>query len=103
MCVVGIADDRLAGFKYRGIPIVNDTVARRLEFDAAVVANTSQVHAQQRRAFWRQFDVRPVIDLFESPHARQPIGAAASAAASAAAIAADPAEPESRRTVARSA
>ena len=93
--LVGIADDRLAGFKYRGIPIVNDSVARRLDFDAAVVANTSPVHARQRREFWRQLDARPVIDLFESHSARQLLGEPASVF--------DPAEFESRRTVARSA
>jgi hypothetical protein len=93
--IVGVADERLAGFTYRGIPIVNDSVARRLTFDAAVIANTSHVHAERRRAFWRQFDDRPVIDLFEPPHARQLTGQAASGA--------DPAESAPRQTVARSA
>jgi hypothetical protein len=93
--IAGIADDRLAGQKYRGIPIVNDSVARRLTFDAAVIANTSHVHAEQRREFWRRLDDRPVIDLFETQPSRHLIGEAATASG--------PAASESRRTVARSA
>lgn len=90
--IVAIADNRLAGGgrKYRGIPIVNDSVARRLDFDAAIVANTSTVHAELRRNQWRNLDCRPVIDLFE-PCYVLPFSAA------------DPAESQSPRTAARSA
>ncbi len=90
--VVAIADNRLsgAGRKYRGVPVVIDEVARRLEFDAAIVANTSAVHAEVRRNLWRTLDDRPVIDLFEPSFALQ-------------AIAADRAASQSHRTVARSA
>jgi GT2 family glycosyltransferase len=88
--VVAIADNRLARsrWRYRGIPIVNDSVARRLDFDAAIIANTSSVNAEARRTHWRQIDHRPVIDLFEPAFARQ-------------ITAADPAESESRQTAAR--
>ena len=91
--VVAIADTRLAGSRYRGVPVVNDSVARRLAFDAAVVANTSHVHAAERRDFWRQIDHRPVIDLFEP--SRSLVEAAASDA--------DRAESRSHQTAARSA
>ena len=93
--IVGIADDRLAGQKYRGIPIVSDSAARRLTFDAAVIANTSHVHARQRRELWRQLDGRLVIDLFETSRALQRVGNDATASG--------PAASESHRTVARSA
>jgi GT2 family glycosyltransferase len=66
--IVAVADNKLAGAcAYRGIPIVNDWVARRLEFDAIIISNSSPVHAQQRAAAWRQIDNRPVIDLLR-PH-----------------------------------
>jgi hypothetical protein len=95
--VVAIADNRLAGAgrRYRGIPIVNDSVARRLRFDAAVVANTSPVHAELRRTLWRQLDERPVIDLLEPRAASLRIADAVSDAV--------PAASQSRQTVARSA
>jgi GT2 family glycosyltransferase len=65
--VVGIADKRLCGTgKYRGVPVVNDAVARRLDFDAVIVSNLSPVHAEARAQEWRRLDDRPVIDLFES-------------------------------------
>jgi hypothetical protein len=88
--IVAIADNRLASNRYRGVPIVSDTVARRLRFDAAIVANTSPAHAQARRTLWRSLDDRPVIDLFEPSYAIR-------------FNAADPAESQSRRTAARSA
>jgi GT2 family glycosyltransferase len=62
--IVAIADNRLVGTgRYDGIPIVNDWVARRLNYDAAIVSNSSPVHAQARVSMWKQFDNRPVIDL----------------------------------------
>jgi GT2 family glycosyltransferase len=65
--VVGIADNRLCGTgKYRGVPVLNDSVARRLDFDAAIISNLSPVHAEARALEWRRLDDRPVIDLFES-------------------------------------
>ncbi len=70
--LVAIADNRLAGrSRYRGIPIVNDAVARRLDFDASVISNLSPVHAESRARIWRQLDDRPVIDLFEIPAAAE--------------------------------
>jgi GT2 family glycosyltransferase len=65
--VVAIADDRLAaaGRTYHGIPVVTDAVAAGLDFDAAVVANLSPVHARLSGQRWRELQVRPVIDLFE--------------------------------------
>jgi len=65
--VVGIADNRLCGTgKYRGVPVLNDSVARRLDFDATIISNLSPVHAEARALEWRRLDDRPVIDLFES-------------------------------------
>ncbi len=70
--VVAIADSRLAAERhrnfatYRGVPIVNDDEARSFAFDAVVISNNSPVHATMRRDFWRGFDGRPVIDLFEN-------------------------------------
>jgi GT2 family glycosyltransferase len=65
--VTGVADNKLAHSRrrYRGVPIVNDEAAQLIEFDAAVIANISPVHAAQRRDAWRQWSRRPVIDLFE--------------------------------------
>jgi len=63
--IVAIADDRLVGREYHGIPIVNDSIARRLDFDAALISNLSTVHAAQRLQSWRAIEDRPVIDLFE--------------------------------------
>ncbi|HEX8342301.1 MAG TPA: glycosyltransferase [Tepidisphaeraceae bacterium] len=66
--IVAIADEKLAapGRKYRGIPVVTDATAAKLAYDAAVVANTSPVHASTRRVQWRSAQEKPVIDLFES-------------------------------------
>jgi GT2 family glycosyltransferase len=63
--VVAIADDRVARGRYRGIPIVTEAVARRLEFDAAVISNSSPVHAADAARRWRRLDDRPVFDLIE--------------------------------------
>ncbi len=70
--IVAIADSNLARPKrrYRGIPVVDDAAARRLYFDAAIVANMSPVHSQIRKSVWRGMERRPVIDLFESAQAR---------------------------------
>lgn len=64
--VLAIADDRLAapGRRYHNIPIITDEAARRMIFDAAIVANLSPVHAARRRAQWRRMHRRPIIDLF---------------------------------------
>ena len=66
--VVAVADDRLAatGRTYRGIPVVTDMAAAMMDFDAAVVANLSPVHAAVRTDRWRAMQRRPVIDLYES-------------------------------------
>jgi GT2 family glycosyltransferase len=61
--IVAIADGRLAGRKYRGIPILTDAQAQRQFFDAAIIANSSPVHAQQRTAAWLAICHRPIIDL----------------------------------------
>jgi len=70
--IVAIADSNLArpNRRYRGIPVVDDAAARRLYFDAAIVANVSPVHSQIRKSAWRSMERRPVIDLFESAHIR---------------------------------
>jgi GT2 family glycosyltransferase len=66
--IVAIADSNLARPKrrYRGIPVLDDAAARRLYFDAAIVANMSPVHSLIRTSEWRSMERRPVIDLFES-------------------------------------
>ena len=67
--VIAIADTALGGrgMRYRGIPILADEEARQLSFDAVIVSNLSPVHAELRRALWRdRLPDRPVIDLFES-------------------------------------
>jgi hypothetical protein len=94
--IVAVADESLAGHgrNYHGIAIVNDSVARRLEFDAAIVSNCSPVHAQQRRAAWQLLDRRPAIDLFD-PSCED------AASADEKATSAAPAASESRRTAAR--
>jgi GT2 family glycosyltransferase len=62
--IVAVADNKLAGrCRYRGIAVVNDWVARRLEFDAVIISNCSPVHAAARAEIWRQIDDRPVLDL----------------------------------------
>jgi len=65
--VVGVADAKLGGrgFTYRGVRVLSDAEATRLEFDAAVVSNLSPVHASQRTAQWRHRQPWPVVDLFE--------------------------------------
>ena len=87
--VVAIADPRLgaSNWKYHGVHIVTDEDARRMVFDAAIVANLSPVHARARAAAWRAMDGRPVIDLFEDE----------------AGVTAGRVERQSRQTVARSA
>jgi hypothetical protein len=67
MKVAAIADSRLGGknYRYRGIPVLSDRAASRLEYDAAIIANFSVVHAEQRRMDWRAKQGKPVIDLFE--------------------------------------
>jgi GT2 family glycosyltransferase len=65
MKVVAIADANLAGRRYHGVKIVDDSTARQMQFDAAIVANLSPVHAQLRREQWRLLTPAPVIDLFE--------------------------------------
>jgi GT2 family glycosyltransferase len=66
--VVAIADNNLAapGRKYRGIPVVADDDARKMIFDAAIMANISPAHATKRADEWRK-SRRVVIDLFEQP------------------------------------
>ncbi|HVT87481.1 MAG TPA: glycosyltransferase [Tepidisphaeraceae bacterium] len=62
--IVGIADRRLRGCgKYRGIPVIGDAEAVRLQFDAAIITTSSPVHAAERAAQWRRFDQRPVLDI----------------------------------------
>jgi len=67
--VAAIADPALGDrdYSYHGIPIVSDARARRMMFDAAVISNSSPVHAARRRVQWRALEnsQRPVIDLFE--------------------------------------
>lgn len=65
--VVAITDAKLGerGFRYRGAPIVSDAIARKLAFDAAIVSNSSPVHARARRSAWAAIDDRPVIDLLD--------------------------------------
>jgi hypothetical protein len=76
--VVAIADGRMpSGKRYRGIPVVNDSIARRLDFDAAIVSNSSPVHAQNRAQLWRTLDSRPVLELIDSSPATKRTGLAA--------------------------
>jgi GT2 family glycosyltransferase len=63
--IVAVADEQLAGRRYRGIDVVADAEAARRPFDAAIVANLSPVHAAARLAHWRGRTERAVIDLFE--------------------------------------
>jgi len=63
--IPAIADNRLAGKRYRGIRILSDDEARRMAFDVAVVSNSSPVHAQARTAQWRTLDRRRVLDLLQ--------------------------------------
>jgi GT2 family glycosyltransferase len=76
--IVAIADGRMpSGTRYRGIPIVNDSIARRLDFDAAIVSNSSPVHAQNRAQLWRTLDSRPVLELIDYTPATKRTGLAA--------------------------
>jgi GT2 family glycosyltransferase len=68
--IVAIADDRLAGRRYRGIPIVTDQQATLLDFDLAIIANTSPVHAQRRLGEMTALLSRPVVDLLASDELR---------------------------------
>lgn len=52
-------------WSYRGIPLVDDIAAIRLEFDAAIISNLSPVHAAKRKTQWQRLTDRPVINLFE--------------------------------------
>jgi GT2 family glycosyltransferase len=64
--VVAIADAKLGGrgFRYRGVPILDDLDAARLSFDAGIVSNLSPVHVLPRRDEWRQRTNQPIFDLF---------------------------------------
>ena len=75
--IVAIADSRLAvpGRRYQGVPVLSDDRARLLAYDAAVVANTSPIHAALRVTEWQRHDIRPVIDLLAQ--SRQSIVSAA--------------------------
>jgi GT2 family glycosyltransferase len=65
--IVAIADARLGGrnYRFRGIPILTDRQAQSLQYDAAIIANFSVVHAEQRRLQWRAQQKQPVIDVLE--------------------------------------
>jgi len=69
--IKAVADNRLCrtAKRYRGIPVIDDGAALRLNFDAAIISNLSPVHASLRTIEWRKLTDRPVIDLFE----KQPI------------------------------
>ncbi len=64
--ILAIADSTLAasGRRYRNIPIIPDEAARRMIFDAAIIADLSPLQAARRRAQWQLWHERPVIDLF---------------------------------------
>ncbi len=64
--IVAIADRNLGapGHFYRDIPLLGDEAARRLHYDAAIIANLSPVHAAARLASWSPMDIRPTIDLW---------------------------------------
>jgi GT2 family glycosyltransferase len=62
---VAVADSliaRAAGH-YGGVPMLHDAQAAALQFDAAIISNSSPVHAQLRADQWRNLTNRPVIDL----------------------------------------
>lgn len=63
--IVAIADDKLAGQRYKDFSVVTDRDALAMSFDGAIVANLSPVHASARMVQWRKLTTRPVIDLFE--------------------------------------
>jgi len=66
--IVAVADPSLAkpGRKYRGIPIIDDTAARQLIYDAAVLTNISPVHSAIRLQHWQASNSAPALDLFET-------------------------------------
>lgn len=68
LTIVAIADERLDGknWRYHGVPILGDDAAQRLSFDAAIIANSSLVHAARRFEQWSNSQDRPVIDLMTS-------------------------------------
>lgn len=68
--VVAISDVRLGGrnLRFRGLPILSDDIAAQLSFDAVVISNLSPVHARSRARFWRNKQLRPVLDLFATDH-----------------------------------
>jgi GT2 family glycosyltransferase len=79
--IIAIADNRLASQKYRGIQVLADHEAQKLDFDIAIISNSSPVHAQQRAAAWRSIDARPVIDLLAAdPSVAQPAASISAAA-----------------------
>ncbi len=69
--IVAVADANLAkpGRHYRGIAVVDDSAARELQFDAAILTNISPVHSIIRRDQLRMNGSCPVLDLFEIPSA----------------------------------
>lgn len=75
--IVAVADPRLAGQRYRGVPVLDDAAARGLDYHAAIVSNLSPAHAAERVEFWRRTSARPVFDLFER---ERPIAALPAAA-----------------------
>jgi GT2 family glycosyltransferase len=78
--VLAIADPRLGGrgMRFRGIPVVADTEAAGLSFDAVVVSNLSPVHARLAAERWTRTRNRPVLNLFaDGPTACIPPRAAA--------------------------
>jgi GT2 family glycosyltransferase len=66
--IEAVADNRLCqtARSYRGIPVMNDLSALRLNFDAAIVSNLSPVHAALRKNQWQRMTDKPVINLFET-------------------------------------
>jgi len=67
--IQAIADARLGGrgFTWRGVDILPDADALDLPFDAAIISNSSPVHARQRSDAWQSLTGRPVVDLLQSP------------------------------------
>jgi GT2 family glycosyltransferase len=62
---VSVADPAIAraARHYRGATVLHDQQTAALRFDAAIVSNSSPVHAQLRAQQWRGLTDRPVIDL----------------------------------------
>ncbi len=67
--IVAVADANLAkpGRRYQGIPVIDDSAARELQFDAAILTNISPVHSIIRRDQWCMNGPCPALDLFETP------------------------------------